>query len=106
MSVAMDLPGIRGPEEQAGAKRAAVVGKAQEILNRYKIGTEPDFEFLSELIYFSWTETTQPELIGLSAEDAAKKKAELAEQTAQREAEFIKQQYQRLLERRGQQSGG
>ncbi len=105
MVVAKDFPGVRGADEAAKARRPELVGDAHELLGRYKIGIEPDFDYLADAIDFVWAEVARPELVGLPSEEAAKRRGELEESRGQREAEFVKQAYERLLVRRKQHGG-
>jgi len=104
MVIAADLPGVRGPDEAATARRFELVGKTRELLDRYRIGVEPDFEYIAEAIDFVWEEARRPDLIGLPPDEATKRRGELEASRAQREAEFVKKAYGRLVERK--QPGG
>ncbi len=93
-------PRLRSSDPELVTRRTRLVQEARGLLDRYKIGTTPDFEYLAEAIDFAWEEGAQPELVGLPSEEVAKRRAQLEASRAQREAEFVKMAYERLVERK------
>lgn len=98
--IVASVPGVQGTEESAIQNRRKLVGRVGEILDRYRLGVEPDFEYIAEVISYAWDEGLAPELTARSPEEAASERAELEKNRDEQETEFVKGAYERLAKRR------
>lgn len=98
---------LQGKENDHKERKEAVVTTAQDLLNRYKIGTQPDKEFLNELIDQAEKHVLVSNAIRESSSDPEKRKGNIEEarqyqeELRAKEPEFVQKAIKSLRKRKG-----